>query len=197
MPAADTKTIRSLVETFDTPSGPAHRRARERLATIGSAAVGPLVEALSSPSEHVRWDAARTLNRIGDPAAAPALVRALDDDSFGVRWLAAEGLAHMGPAALVPLLQELAAHFNRSWMDSAHHVLRLLEDTGVSGLLAPVIAAIDDVEPEVEVPVAAQEVLDKLEKWPGWAEEEGRTASGTPTAISKSLSSGPSTDSSS
>ena len=68
---------------------------REALVAIGTPAVKYLVKLLSDPESHIRWEAAKALWPIGDPAAAPALVKALEDKDTDVRWLAAAA-SHVG-----------------------------------------------------------------------------------------------------
>ena len=125
----------------------------------------PLVKALADPNQWVRWEAAKALGQIGDPAAAQALVTALEDKMFDVRWLAAEGLIAMGRGALVPLLQALMERSDSTWTrEGAHHVLHDLTGGDIKEILLPVLAALEDVEPSVEVPFVAKAALDKLTK---------------------------------
>ncbi|HRU05766.1 MAG TPA: HEAT repeat domain-containing protein [Candidatus Brocadiia bacterium] len=57
------------------------KEAMDRLVEQGEAAVGPLVEALASRNEGVRWAAARCLGEIGSREAAPRLIELLDSPS--------------------------------------------------------------------------------------------------------------------
>jgi len=140
---------------------------------MGSKAVGPLVKALASPKKYVRWEAAKALGRIGDPAAAQALVAALEDEMFDVRWLAAEGLIAMGRKGLVPLLQELGKHSDSVWLrEGAHHIVHDLSLEDLEDVMLPVLTALDAVAPSVEVPFAAKAALDKLIR--GKGQHEGR-----------------------
>jgi len=135
--------------------------------------VSSLVEALADPKEVVRWEAAKALGQIHDPAAAQALVGALDDEMFDVRWLAAEGLSAMGCKALVPLLQALSKHPDSVWLRrGAHHVLRNLAAKCLEDVWRPVLAALENVEPLMEVPFAAMAALDKLKR--GKGQHKGR-----------------------
>ena len=144
----------------------ARQRARESLVDIGKPAVVPLMKALEAPESnfHVRWEAARALSELEDPAAAPALIKTLEDDnSFSVRWLAAEGLIALGRDGLSPLLKALVKRSNSaSLREGAHHVLRMLDEADLHYQVAPVLAALEDVEPILEVPVAAYAALDAL-----------------------------------
>jgi HEAT repeat protein len=160
----DLAEVRGLIAEFAEGNGLRRKEARLKLVHIGRPAVPALVEALADPKDQVRWEAAKALTEIRDPKAAPALVESLKDENFGVRWLAAEGLISAGKRGLVPLLQALENHSDSAWLrEGAHHVIRTLvgrED--LHDLLSPVLIALDDVEPVIEVPPAAQKALDEL-----------------------------------
>ncbi len=161
--ASDAATINSLIATLESKDGLARQRARHSLVAIGKPAVPALVEALTDPDGHRRWEAAKTLEAIGDPSAAPALVRAMEDQDFGVRWLAAEGLIGLKRAGLASLLQALAEYPDRVWIrEGAHHVFRMMVDHDLHDLVAPVLAALDGVEPVLEAPRAARAALKAL-----------------------------------
>jgi len=165
---SDPDTINELIATLGDHDGLVRQRARHSLVAIGQPAVPALIEALTDPDGHRRWEAAKTLGAIRAPSAAPALVRAMEDQDFGVRWLAAEGLIGLKRDGLKPLLQSLARHPESVWMrEGAHHVFRMLVDHDLHDLVAPVLAALDGVEPVLEVPQAAQTALRELDKATG------------------------------
>jgi len=152
-----------LIATLGDHDGLARQRARHSLVSIGQPAVPALAKALTDPSGQRRWEAAKALGSIRDPSAAPALVSAMEDQDFGVRWLAAEGLIGLKGAGLAPLLQALAQHPDRVWLrEGAHHVFRMLVDHDLHDLVAPVLAALDGIEPVLEAPGAAQAALRAL-----------------------------------
>jgi len=160
-----TETIKSLVADLGNQDGQVRVRARKSLVAIGGQAVKPLVKALASKREWVRWESAKTLGQIGDPAAVRALVKALEDKISDVRWLAAEGLISTGREALVPLLWALMEHPDSLWLrEGVHHVLHDIEKAGLDEILQPVLAALEDIEPSVEVPYAAEKALEALAK---------------------------------
>ena len=170
---ADSATLSALVADLGSGDGLVRVRARRCLVAIGSRAVGSLIEALANPKEAVRWEAAKALGQIHDPAAAQALVGALRDEMFDVRWLAAEGLSAIGCKALVPLLQALSKHPDSVWLrGGAHHVLRNLAAKCLEDVWKPVLSALENVEPLVEVPFAARTALDKLKR--GRGQRKGR-----------------------
>ena len=155
--------IRSLVEGLADLDGVERHAIRMQLEEIGQPAVPALIAALRSPSEHARWEAAKALNAIRDPRAAPALVSALEDDKSAVRWLAATALIKLGRSALAPLLRGLEGHSDSIWFrDGAHHVLHSLVSDGAADEALPVLEALENLEPCVEAPVAAYQVLEGL-----------------------------------
>jgi HEAT repeat protein len=160
-----TDTIRSLVTDLDSQDGQVRVRARKSLVAIGGQAVKPLVKALASKKEWVRWEAAKALGQIGDPVAVLALVKALEDKMFDVRWLAAEGLISIGRESLAPLLQALKEHPDSLWLrEGVHHVLHDVDKEDINEILQPVLVTLEGFEPSVEAPLAAQTALQALAK---------------------------------
>jgi HEAT repeat protein len=162
----DPDAIARLIRQLGHEDGLQREKARNVLVDIGHPATESLIGVLRGPNELVRWEAAKALSQIADPQAAPSLVRALEDSSFGVRWLAAEGLISTSRAGLLPLLEALVHHSDSAWLrEGAHHILRTLAtEENLHDLLAPVLLALNDTEPALEVPPAAQSALDELRK---------------------------------
>jgi len=162
--APNSANIAQLLTALESEETVVRERAREALEALGRPAVEPLIKVLSDERAHVRWEAAKTLAEIGDPAAAPALVSALEDENSDIRWLAAEGLIAIGRDGLVPLLQALLKHADSIWLrDGAHHVLRELSDQELRPVLAPLLAALKDIAATEEVPSAAEAALSALQ----------------------------------
>lgn len=162
---ASMENIKSLVAELGSQDGQVRVRARKSLVSIGGQAVKPLVKALASKKEWVRWETAKTLGQIGDPASVQALINALEDKMFDVRWLAAEGLISTGREALVTLLQALIEHPDSLWLkEGVHHVLHDVDKGDLFKLLQPIIVALESFEPSVEAPLAAQTALKTLIK---------------------------------
>jgi HEAT repeat protein len=162
---ADSATVSALLTDLGSKDGLVRVRARNSLVAIGEQAVGPLVKALAHRNQWVRWEAAKALGQISDATAAEALVRALEDEVFDVRWLAAEGLITLGRGALLPLLHALVERSDSEWLrEGAHHVFHDLVKgrLDLKDLLQPVLATLEDVEPSLEVPFAAETALNKL-----------------------------------
>jgi len=147
--------------------GLARRDAREALIKIGQPAVAPLVRALEDPNWQIRWGAAKALGQIGDPTAASALVKTLEDERPGVRWLAAEALITLGRPGLKATLEALVHHSDSLWLrESAHHIVHGIaeQDPNLSRVLARMSRVLDDVDPTIQVPPAAQLALEALNK---------------------------------
>jgi HEAT repeat protein len=158
--------VNSLIDELTCDDVLKCQRARHRLVSMGKASVTALINALDSSRKQVRWEAAKTLGQIGDPSVIDALLKTLEQDSdFDVRWVAADGLASIGKAVLVPLLEAIITHSDSSWFRSgAHHVAHNLAGRGFYNELRPVLIALEDPEPAVEVPVAAETALSNLRK---------------------------------
>jgi HEAT repeat protein len=155
--------IKTLIAELGSEDGIARVRARQSLVNIGHDAVRPLVKALTSKREWCRWEAAKTLAQIGDPAATQALIESLRDKMFDVRWLAAEGLIHIGEKAVRPLLEAVIKQPDSLWIrEGTHHILHGLPEGDFRDGIAPVLHALEDVEPSLEVAVAAEKVLDAI-----------------------------------
>ena len=155
--------IERLIADLASEDGMTRLLAREALVLIGEPAVGHLVKALQDRREWMRWEAAKTLSKIGSPAAARALIDALEDRMFDVRWLSAEGLIAIGRDALAPLLHALLARADSIWFrEGVHHVLHGIDDRGAREIVAPVIAALESANPSIEVPLATKAALDAL-----------------------------------
>ena len=156
--------IAALIAQLSSSDGGERLTARGELVTLGKPAVAPLLAVLADHKDQSRqWEAAKALSEIADPVAAPALVATLKNRRFVIRWLAAEGLIALQGDALAPLLQALKMQGESVWLrKGAHHVLTSLSDPGLRTRVAPVVAALEDVEPSLEVPEVADEVLAQL-----------------------------------
>ena len=156
--------IPALIADLAAAEGTQRQQARRLLVSIGRAAVPYLVECMSHPGQHVRWEATKALGSIRDPATAEILVGALEDKDGDVRWLAAVGLAALGRHALRPLLLALVDRPDRDWLrEGAHHVCHNLARTHHANLVEPMLEALAQPEPEAAVPLAAYAVLKELE----------------------------------
>ncbi len=170
------KLISRLILALDDPDQHKRRQARLKLMGLGQPAMPAILRTLAHGPENSRWQVAKALSQLQDPATAPALVQALQDESFGVRWLAAEGLIGMSCDGLEPLLEALICDSDSVWLrDGAHHVLHAMHDNGLEheacAAAELVLCALEGSEPAVEVPGAAGAALEKLRKSKGESAE--------------------------
>jgi HEAT repeat protein len=164
MTDASNEELNRLVADLGSDSALVRREARSALVAIGADAVPPLLSALDAPKQHVRWEAAKTLAEIADPAAAERLVAALADKDSDVRWVVGAALIALGRATLRPLLSTLTqADLPEDMYQGAHHVLHdLAKHDRLAPQLKPVLDAFKEPEPQVAVPLAAAAVLKDL-----------------------------------
>ncbi len=163
------KLISRLILALDDPDQHKRRQARLKLMALGQPAMPAILRTLARGPENSRWQVAKALSELHDPATAPALVQALQDESFGVRWLAAEGLIGMTCDGLEPLLEALVCDSDSVWLrEGAHHVLHAMHDNGLEheacAAAELVLCALEGPEPAVEVPGAAGTALERLRK---------------------------------
>lgn len=162
---AKVESIETLMNNLGSADDDVRVNARRSLVAMGNTAVAPLAKGLENKKYLVRWEAAKALSEIGNPAAAPALVKALEDEEFDVRWIAAEGLIKTNIHGAIPLLQALKERGESTLLQKgAHHVFRDLSKGALKKSLAPVLAALEGIEPGEEVPLAALKAMETLEK---------------------------------
>ncbi len=168
-PEADerrSQKIRDLLEVMRDGHGLKRKHARKELVAIGRAVTEPLIEALMSDSPKLRWEAAKALEQLSDPASAQALTLALEDPESDVRWVAAKALAAMPNAAVNPLLKALKQNAEcETLRTGAHYVLRNWVERGAPPPIQEVLDALDDHEPVLSVPFAAYHALATLEHY--------------------------------
>ena len=152
-----------IITAFASKSGVERQCAREKLVAMGKAATPAVVDCLDDPWKQVRWEAAKALIKIKDPASSGPLVAALEDPDGDVRWLAAVALAGIGREALRPLLVALIENPDSDHiLRGGHHVCHELARTGAYTIVKPVLDAIGSPEPRTAVPPAAYKALHAL-----------------------------------
>ena len=158
------QNVEQLVAELADKDGVRRLDGRKALVRVGSSAVPSLLTALGDRRQHVRWEAAKTLAGIADPAASEMLVQALGDEDSDVRWVAGEALIALKRNALKPLLNGLTkSQDSEGFYTSAHHVMHdLSQHSDLGPLLESVLKALDQSEPEVAVPLAAERALENL-----------------------------------
>jgi hypothetical protein len=120
-----------------------------------------LLTALIDPRTQVRWEAAKALQVIADPVAAPALMHVLDDEDVDVRWVAGEALIALGHVGLLTVLSGLMKRAGSiAFCTSAHHVLHEMKAYGDS--VTEVLESLEQSEPAVTAPPAAYKALTAL-----------------------------------
>jgi hypothetical protein len=155
--------IESWLTTLRDRDGLTREHARERLVTLGPTATPFLLPLLSDHESQTRWEAAKALSEIADPASITALLDTLVDEDNDVSWLAAEALIAIGPPVAVPLLQALIERIGSvEFRQGVHHVLRELRRSEIGNKIANVYTALGSTASEVEVIVDAERALEKL-----------------------------------
>jgi HEAT repeat protein len=166
--SASPEVIISLIDELTCDDVIRCQNARRQLVKIGPKAVAPLARELSNKKQMVRWEVAKALGQIGGSEAIKVLIGALENNIFEIRWLAAEGLISHGREAIVPLLEELAKNSDSLWLrEGAHHVLSDMYQGDLDPILKRVLAAIDGLAPTLEIPPAAKEALEAIQKSKG------------------------------
>ena len=165
--------IDTLIKQLSDKDGQVREKARLTLVDIGKEATLALTKLLTAKDKQTRWEAAKALVSIADPAAIPTLIKTLEDDIFDIRWLAGEALVAIGPDCIRPLLEALSTGAKNLFLrEEARHVFKyLLRDNPKANelivILKPVIDALNGSAASVEVPGVAKTALEKLNKIQG------------------------------
>jgi hypothetical protein len=155
--------IESWIAALRDRDGMTREHSRERLVKLGSTATPFLLPLLSDHEGQTRWEAAKALSEIADPASIPALLHALEDDDNDVSWLAAEALAAIGPPAVAPSLQALIEGIGSVEIrQGVHHVLGELRRTEIGDKIIDVYTALNSMHPDVEIVADAERALRSL-----------------------------------
>ncbi len=152
------KDIERLIDELGSADRGVRKQARERLTQEGEAALPSLLDALQKGNRDARGEAAKILGTLKKPAAASGLIRALEDEDFGVRWSAMDGLIALEQESLPPLIQALMNGFSSVRLrEGARRILRVLkEQDDLDEPFQKVLLALEGIQPEVEVPWAAE-----------------------------------------
>ena len=143
-----------LIKELGSSNGLARLQARETLVAIGEPALGSLVELLGDSEAQLRWEAAKALTEIPEPAAIPGFIALLADRRSEIGWLAAVGLINMGSRSVPYVLQALTGQAgSKAFRQACHHVLNDLakRNTVLQGILAPVVDVLGNVDPDAGV----------------------------------------------
>jgi len=164
MTDAGSSSIETLVERLASKNMVQRTTARRDLVRIGEPAIGALVAALRHPAKRMRWEAAKTLQAIADPASIPGLVESLQDPDRDVRWVVGVALIAIGRKSIIPVLNALLVDPDNAHglYQTAHQVLHALADESSRPILDPVLHALKHGEPEVVTPLAARIAIKSL-----------------------------------
>ena len=156
--------VSALIAELADKNGAVRHRARERLIALGGPAIELLLDLLTHHKSHLRWEAAKALGGIGDPRTAADMVRVMEEDEDeDVRWLAAEALIALGWNGLRPLLDALVDRPGSiNLRTGAHHVCHSLGKRKAYEAVRPVLAALNEPDPELAVPSVARAALNEL-----------------------------------
>jgi len=99
--------------------------------------IGPLIDALGSPSSKTRMLAVQSLGRIGDRRAVSPLITLLGERDPVMRQIAAEALGQIGDTGAIPgLIRLLEDPFEQVRKSAAHALGGIGHDDAVPGLIA-------------------------------------------------------------
>jgi HEAT repeat protein len=125
--------IHQLIEKLYSEDGMERQKARKALVAKGKDMIDFLMELLNHQKYIYRWEALKTMEEIGDPAAIPLFIRALEDDKVDVRWIAERGLIKLGMLSVKPLLKVLIRKSDSVFiLAGAHHIFYDLRENGVT-----------------------------------------------------------------
>jgi HEAT repeat protein len=162
-----TEDISELVSQLSDEDGLVRQNARIALQTIGKYAVPQLCWTMNSKNKHARWEAAKALAELADPASIPYLIKALDDKVFDIRWLVGLALIRIQIPALVPLLEALLLTKKQNWLwEGARHVIRGMSRGDLGEMLTPMVNAFDSIDFRMRVPLEARKLLIELRALP-------------------------------
>ncbi|MFZ2960737.1 MAG: HEAT repeat domain-containing protein [Candidatus Ozemobacteraceae bacterium] len=147
------ESIPVLIERFLDPAWEVRREAHRTVVRFGEAAIGPLVKAIDSTEEDVRYWALRSIGELKPRSVFPTLVKCLKDRSWNIRKTAADVLARFGEEALLDLtnLATEADSEIRYW------VLQALGTIGSNISLPLLFRGLED--PSESIRTAAQKAL--------------------------------------
>jgi HEAT repeat protein len=135
-------------------------KARYELVKIGKPAIEYLIGLQYLTTEHVRWEAIKTLSQIAHPDAIPILINALENDRFDVRWLAAEGLIDIGKESIKPLLEAIEQQQDSKFLkEGVHHVLKDLKSKNLFKDELHIIKMIEDSNTHSLLALTAHKIL--------------------------------------
>jgi HEAT repeat protein len=160
-PSADTQV---LISQLSDPNDNIRMLAREALTCIGGPAIPELLQAINNTDTQLRWEIIKVLENIQNTDTIPVLVEQLKNHHAGVRWAASNALIGFRRSAIPAILEALMKDSDSIWLrQSAHHILHVFKDSGnLTAAEGKVYRALEDVEPGMTVPWAAERALESL-----------------------------------
>ncbi len=157
--------IAEWIETLEDSDLATRREARLALTESGHDGLIMMLDELLEGSFQTRWEIAKALGDMRDPAATNALVKALEDEEQDVRWLAAVALAQLGRPALKALMMALTDRVDSIYLrQGVHHVLTISNQTRRSQTLLHVRDALGPMEDPTGLPTAVRAALEELKE---------------------------------
>ena len=159
--AGNESQLTDWISQLDSSDGEIRQSARHQLVQAGSDAVPALINALNHSSETMRWESAKALGEIRDPAAVEPLIEILADDD-SVRFVAASliGMSNDSVPALLRALINEPARFRDGGCFVLHHLAS--DDEKLREPLTPVVEALMSLDSSLLVPVESEKALSKL-----------------------------------
>lgn len=154
---SEPSTVEQWIEQFEGSDLQARRDAVYELAKLGpesAAAVPALIKGLEDRDDQIWFQSALAIARIGPRAhdATAVLIKNLDNSDDQKRYRAAYALGQIGPDALPALLESLRHDSSRVREGSARAIGWIEVES--EGVVAALIAALDDQDPDVQARVA-------------------------------------------
>ena len=160
------ESIAELVDGLRDKDGVMRASARWHLVALGTLAAPVLVELLRAPQQHVRWEAAKALEDIASPSAAPARSRPWPTPTaMCLGWPPPRWWRSVRRACSLAARLAGKPAPNQPCPDAmyrgAHHVFHSLSKQTGDQRFDRLLEALGREDPELSVPLAAQELLGK------------------------------------
>lgn len=121
------KQVLNSIERLSSEETTIRIDARNQLVKMGREILPYMHKLLKSKEKQLRWEAAKTIEIIGNPKSIPYLLDMLKEQQTEFRWIASEGLINIGRESIVPLLQTLIENDETLFLrSSARYVLNEL-----------------------------------------------------------------------
>jgi HEAT repeat protein len=158
----DPSVVAALIAQLGTADALAATKGLGKCGAAALPATGALIKLLKSADSEVRWNAVKTLGKIGAVEALEPLIAALSDSSELVREHAAEALGDLGPAAAAGV-EPLKAALRDPYVKVRRDAARSLGQIGPAAKTAiPILQTLAKDDPQTIVRQAAEIAVKKL-----------------------------------